>query len=297
MSTAPRENLGSNSATFNKENSSKIFFKEMEGIKFHFENDLATLTLNRPDKHNALSVQILKNLKELIKSLIQNKELKPRALFIKGEGDKSFCSGADISELVSMDTQDAYNYSLLGQHVTLLIERLPFPVFALVNGFTFGGGFEIALACDYIFSTPISSFAFPELKLGLIPGFGGTQRLSRILGRQKAKDIIFTGKAFTAQSLFDLGLIYQICSSPMEMEKSALLKVEEMKDSSPTALHIAKKVINLGLEMSFLEGLNLEMEEFSELFKTFDKKEGLEAFQEKRAPHFSGRNIQKDEIL
>jgi enoyl-CoA hydratase len=279
------------------------FCNNGNGLDFDIENAIAFVTINRPDKLNALNEDLLKNLKDLIKWLIQNKELKLKGLILQGSGDRSFIAGADIEELSKMDQKAAYNFSLLGQHVTLLLERLPFPVLALVQGFAFGGGMELAMACDFILASDKAQFALPELKLGLIPGFGGTQRLSRVVGKQKAKEIIFSGRMISAAEAYELGLVLKIVPQKEKEKEKETLKdeaiklIESFKKSSPASIHCAKKVIGQGVDLSLVEALNLELEEFSNLFTTADQLEGTQAFLEKRAAQFSPSKWEKDEML
>lgn len=248
------------------------------------------LTINRPDKLNALSIEVLTELKCVFTEL-QNKntDYHVRGVLLSGAGDKAFIAGADIKAMSSMSVDQASEFAKLGQDVTLLIERCSVPVVACVDGFALGGGCEIAMSADLIYATEKSVFGQPEINLALIPGFGGTQRLGRYIGQQKAKEMIYTGRNFKAPEAQSLGLVAQLFASREEMMTAALKFFETVKQKSPLILTYCKQTILDGDTLPIQEGLKVEQKAFAKLFSTDDKTEGLQAFLEKRPAVFKGR--------
>ena len=187
-----------------------------------------------------------------------------------------------------MSVSQAKEFGELGQRVTLLFEKLQLPVIACVNGFALGGGCEMAMSCDFIYATNAAVFGQPEVKLGLIPGFGGTQRLSKLIGRNKAKEIVYTGRNVKADEALSLGLVNKVFDSKGEMLSEAKKTILRMTKNSPYAISIAKKVMNTGNDLTVSEGLHHELNEFSNIFNSQDMKEGCRAFVDKRAASFKG---------
>ena len=253
------------------------------------ENEILTLSINRPKKLNALDIILLEELDGFLSRLRQLKDFSFRGFILTGSGEKAFIAGADIEQMVKMDPVEAEKFSVLGQKVSLLIEDLPFPVIAAVNGFALGGGCEMALSADFIFATQNAVFGQPEVKLGLIPGFGGTQRLSKIVGRNRAKEMIFSGRNIEANEALKIGLVLKVFENKESMLKEAKMVLGSMAKNSPLAIAKAKKVMNRGNDLIISDGLELESEQFSQLFFSQDMKEGTEAFLEKRRPHFLGK--------
>lgn len=263
--------------------------KEFSTIKFELKEKVGYLTINRPTKLNALNVDVLSELKELLNNLKTNDALAMAGLIVTGEGDKAFIAGADISEMSDMTPSDAYTFGSLGQQVSLQFENLSVPVIACVNGFALGGGCEMALSCDFIYATENAVFGQPEVKLGLIPGFGGTQRLAKIIGRNNAKELIFTGRNIKIDEALKLGLVVKKFATKDEMIAEAVKTISMIASNSPLAVAAAKKVMNEGVDLTINEGLQLEKRQFSGVFTSDDMKEGTQAFLEKRAPQFKGK--------
>lgn len=258
-----------------------------ETITFSKDGSFGLLTINREAKFNALNSQVLMELKEVLTELKDNKE-RLQGLIVTGSGEKAFIAGADIAEMSTMESDEAYDFAELGQEVTLLFEALPYPVIACVNGFALGGGCEMAMACDFIYATNNAVFGQPEVKLGLIPGFGGTQRLAKIIGRNKAKEIIYTGRNVKADEAFSLGLAVKLFASKDEMISAAKQTLSDVAKNSPLAVGLSKFVMNEGNDLSVEEGLSIEAKHFGDIFSSFDMKEGTKAFVEKRAAEFKG---------
>jgi enoyl-CoA hydratase len=263
--------------------------REWHTLKVDVKDSFATITVNRPTKLNALNIELLHELKELLQEINKNDEFLIKGLMLTGEGEKSFVAGADIAEMSDMNPSDAYTFGHLGQQVTLLFENLNIPVIACVNGFALGGGCEIAMSCDFIYATENALFGQPEVKLGLIPGFGGTQRLAKLVGRNHAKEIIYTGRNVNAQEAKELGLVVKIFKTKSEMIDTAIKTLKAINANSIFAVSIAKKVMNEGVDLTINEGLQLEKRQFSGIFTSEDMREGTKAFVEKRAAQFKGK--------
>ncbi|MGE3610504.1 MAG: enoyl-CoA hydratase/isomerase family protein [Bacteriovoracaceae bacterium] len=259
---------------------------KFETLGFEIKDDLGFLTINRPAKLNALNIQVLRELKDCLREL-QSESIK--GLVVTGEGEKAFIAGADIAEMRPMATPEAKAFSELGQQVTLLFENLPYPTLAAVNGFALGGGFEMALSCDFIFATKNAVFGLPEVKLGLIPGFGGTQRLARVVGLSRAKELMFSGRNVMSDEAKSLGIALEVFEN-----KSALLEgvqnwFKMALQNSTYAISRAKLSLQQGYEENLVKGLELEKNEFGNLFSSYDMQEGTAAFIEKRKPLFKGK--------
>jgi enoyl-CoA hydratase len=263
--------------------------RDWHTLKIELSNHFAVITINRPTKLNALNIELLGELKELLLELKKDENFSVKGILLTGEGDKSFIAGADIAEMSDMTPSDAYTFGHLGQQVTLLFESLHVPVIACVNGFALGGGCEIAMSCDFIYATENALFGQPEVKLGLIPGFGGTQRLAKIVGRNHAKEIIYTGRNVKAPEATSLGLVLKTFATKAEMMDVARKTLEQITANSSFAVSIAKKVMNEGIDLTISEGLQLEKRQFSGIFTSEDMREGTRAFIEKRAPQFKGK--------
>ena len=258
-------------------------------LKIDVANHFATITINRPTKLNALNVELLNELKELLLELNKDEDFSIKGVIVTGEGDKAFIAGADIAEMSDMTPSDAYTFGHLGQQVTVLFETLGVPVIACVNGFALGGGCEIAMCCDFIYATSNAVFGQPEVKLGLIPGFGGTQRLAKLVGRNRAKEMIYTGRNVKADEALSIGLAVKLFSSKEQMMEEAIKALTAISSNSSFAVSIAKKVMNDGVDLTISEGLQLEKRQFSAIFSSEDMREGTRAFVEKRAPNFKGK--------
>lgn len=254
-------------------------------IIFEEREALALVRLNRPGKRNALTTAMLERLGELFASIEKRHDL--RALILTGEGGEAFSAGTDITELASLDAEGARRASRRGQEVCDLIERCGVPVIAAVNGVAAGGGCELALACHLRVASRAARFQLPETKLGVIPAYGGTQRLSRVIGSGRALEMMLTGRSVPADEALRLGLVNRVSESARLLDDATAL-AQEIMQLAPLAIRACLKAVTRGLELPLEEGLKLEAELFSALFATADVREGTRAFLEKRAPVFKG---------
>ncbi len=258
-----------------------------ETIQLEKVGNVAVLTVNREKSLNALNLQVHTELKACLSVLKKNTE-KFQGLILTGAGDKAFIAGADIVEMSKMSSEEAYNFATLGQEVSLLFEALPFPAIACVNGFALGGGCEMAMSCDFIYATETAVFGQPEVKLGLIPGFGGTQRLSKLIGRNRAKELIYSGRSVKVDEAKEMGLVVRVFATKEELLSAAMRALEKIGTNSPLAVSVAKRVMNEGNDLTIREGLQVEAKQFGEIFGSYDMKEGTAAFTEKRSANFKG---------
>lgn len=256
---------------------------EYQTLAYAEEDGIGVLTFNRPEQLNALSTQVLN---ELILFSRNIKAQKIKGLIVTGSGEKAFIAGADIKAMASMSAKEAEDFAERGQHASLLLEDLPFPVVAAVNGFALGGGLEMALSCDFILASENAVFGLPEVSLGLIPGFGGTQRLGKIIGRNRAKEMIFTGRMVKAAEALEMGLLLSSHSNKEDLLEACRKIINSAAKNSLNAIAVAKYVINRGADQSVEEGLVIEKTKFAEVFESSDMKEGTQAFLEKRKPQF-----------
>lgn len=240
--------------------------------------------INRPDVYNAVNLDAIVELERAIQSLGEDDDV--MVIIITGEG-KAFVSGSDISKLVEMNSISAREYSQIGQRVLSLIENIEKPVIAAVNGFALGSGCELAMACDMRIASEKAKFGQPEVKLGLIPGHAGTQRLARLVGAAKAKELIFTGEMIDAQEALRIGLVNKIVAPESLLDEAKNL-AKRIMEVGPTAVCIAKTVINRGVDANLTTANSYETEAFSILFSTEEAKEGMKAFLEKRRPKWAG---------
>ena len=255
----------------------------LETLSFEESNGLGTLTINRPGKLNALNIQVLRELKSFLSEL-HSSSLK--GLIVTGEGEKAFIAGADIAEMKPMTNSEANAFSELGQQVTLLFESMPFPTIAAVNGYALGGGFEMALSCDFIYSTTNAVFGLPEVKLGLIPGFGGTVRLARAVGERRAKEIMFSGRSVSSDEALKLGITLERFSTKTELIEGCKKWFSMSMQNSVHAIARAKHSMRMSNEEIIHDGLKQEREEFGNIFQTSQMIEGTAAFLEKRKANF-----------
>jgi len=256
-----------------------------ENIIANEEQELGTIIVNRPDKLNALNIQTVEELHSAFLAFRDNPLVK--AVLLTGSGDKAFIAGADIGELAKLDNESGRVYVLKGQEMTRQIENFPKPVIAAVNGFALGGGTEVALACHIRIASDNAKMGQPEVKLGLIPGFGGTQRLARLVGKGQAMELILTGKMISAQHALQIGLVNQVVAQP-DLLPTCQNLAKKMIINGPLALEYAIQAINRGLDNTLDEGLLLEADLFGKACLTKDSKEGTLAFLEKRKADFKG---------
>jgi len=247
---------------------------------------VSTCTINRPQVLNALDDGTLRELLDFVGRLGDRHEA--RALILTGAGEKAFIAGADIAYMAKLDPRGARAFAELGHSVCDAFAALPVPVIAAVNGFALGGGTEIALACDLIYASKKAKFGQPEVKLGVIPGFGGTQRLARRVGLGRAKEIIFAGEMVTADEALRIGLVNAV-TEPAELLPRARALAEAIAKRGPVAVADAKRAIDRGYDLPLALANELERHFFAGLFATKDQREGMAAFVEKRDPKFEGR--------
>jgi len=248
------------------------------------DGHVSTLTINRPDKLNALSREVLSDLSAAIEAVSANEEA--WAAVITGTG-KAFVAGADIAAMKNMTEAEGLEFGALGHRVLTAIENLRCPVIAAVNGFALGGGCELALACDFIYASSKAKFGQPEVNLGIIPGFGGTQRLPRRVGSAAARELIYTGKMINAEEALRIGLANAVFQ-PDELLAAATKTAAEITSKGPLAVAAAKRLIRDGADLPLPEANQVEQAAFGEAFGTEDQSEGMGAFIEKRTPAFKG---------
>ncbi len=249
-------------------------------------DQIATITINRPEALNALDAVRL----ELLLASIQATSADPgiRAIILTGAGDRAFAAGADIAAMRDMNAHQALAFAKLGQAVCYSLESAPQPVIAAVNGFALGGGCEIALACDIRICSENAVFGQPEVTLGIPPGWGGTQRLPRLVGPGIAKELIYTGRQVTAQEALAIGLVNGVV--PLEqLKESAREMAARIAANAPLAVEFSKVAINRAFEEPLTAGLAEEARLFADAFNTTDQREGMSAFLARRKPHFQGR--------
>lgn len=256
-----------------------------ENIIFTVENNIATIFFNRPKALNALNNALFDELNTALDMVRDDSSI--RVLILTGAGDKAFVAGADISELAQMNPLQAKFFSRKGQKIFSKIEDLPIPAIAAVNGFALGGGSEAALACDFIYASEKAVFGLPEITLGLIPGFGGTQRLARLVGNNRAKELVFTGKNIRADKALEYGIANKVCS-PETLMAEVLKTATLIAAKGKVALRAAKEVIQNGTAADLQTGCRIENDGFGIAMVSEDAKEGTTAFLEKRKPVFKG---------
>ena len=246
-------------------------------------DQIGILTIDRQDSLNAMNPDVLKELDQSVKEFISDEDL--GVIIITGAGEKAFIAGADIKLMKDLDTKGGLEFGKLGQEVTMTIEDSPKPVLAAINGFALGGGCEISMACHVRYASENAIFAQPEVKLGLIPGWGGTQRLPRIVGMGNATELIIGGHMIDAKEALRIGLVNKIFPLDHLMEETINFAKEILKNG-PDCIAESLRCINNSAGHSLMEGLDIEVEAFSELFGTDETTEGLNAFVDKRKPKF-----------
>ena len=258
---------------------------EFTNLLLEIENGIATITINRPKALNALNRETLEELGQAFRALKKNAEVS--VVILTGGGEKAFVAGADIAEMQAMTVLEAREFSAFGQQVMAAIEKLDKPVIAAVNGYALGGGCELAMACDIRVVGEKARFGLPEVSLGVIPGFGGTQRLGRLVGKGRAKELVFTGDMIGAEEAYRIGLANQIVPAGELLEKCKEMAVKIVSKGS-VAVRLSKEAINQGMELDIDKAVAYETELFSLCFATDDQKEGMQAFVEKRTADFKG---------
>lgn len=256
-----------------------------ETIKYHVKDNIAIVTINRPEALNAVNSRMLNELLSVAGEIAKEDSI--RVVILTGEG-KAFVAGADISEMKDFGVTEGYEFSDLGHRAFLAFEELDKPVIAAVNGFALGGGTELALACDFILASDKAKFGQPEVNLGVIPGFGGTRRLARAVGINKARELIYSGEIIGAEEARRIGLVSEVYGGSELMDK-AFEKAGLIASKGPCSVASAKSVINKGADLPLESALELEKQAFSAIFGTEDQTEGMGAFIEKRKPVFKGK--------
>jgi len=258
---------------------------EFKNLLFEVENGVATITFNRPKALNAMNSETMKELMSVVQHCKNNDSIK--VLILTGAGEKAFVAGADISEMQNLRSKVALTFMELGNETLRLLETMPKPSIAAINGFALGGGTEITMACDIRFASETARFGQPEILIGLIPGWGGTQRLPRLIGMGRAKELIMSGEMIDANRAYEIGLINRVFSADQLLAETKKF-AEKLAGMPGFALKMAKHAINFGYDLSFDNAFRLEVECCAQCFSTDDQKEGMKAFIEKRKPVFTG---------
>jgi len=257
-----------------------------ENVLFEKKNAIAYVTVNRPKVLNALNMATMEELRQAFTDIKQDATI--RVAILTGAGEKAFVAGADINELAKHQVISAKEYTHRGQAVLDLIENLGKPVIACVNGFALGGGCELAMACSFRLANENARFSQPEVKLGIMPGYGGTQRLPRLIGKGMALQLLLTGEMIRAQEAHRIGLVNEVTSAA-ELIPRAEAIAQQIIATAPLAVQYTLEAVNHGMQMSLTDGLYLEAALFGVCCATEDKKEGTTAFLEKRPAVFEGR--------
>jgi len=257
-----------------------------ENIIFARDDAIGVLKVNRPKSLNALNPATVREIAACLDEVRGDPSI--RCLIVTGEGDRAFVAGADISAMATMTAMEGQAFSELGLGVLRKLELLPIPVIAAVNGFALGGGTELALACDLIIAADTAKFGQPEINLGVIPGFGGTQRLARRIGLPRARELIYSGDMIDAETALRMGLVNKVVPLAALMNEAKAL-AQKLATKPPIAIQQAKAAINAGVDMDLDNGCRFENEAFALTFATEDKVEGMQAFLEKRPAQFKGK--------
>jgi len=255
-----------------------IIYEKSEGI--------ATITLNRPEALNAFSKEVVEEIMHALDDVKNDEGV--RVVVLTGAGEKAFSAGADIKAMVGMTALKARELSLMGEKLCLAFENLEKPVIAALNGYALGGGLEVAMSCDIRIASENARVGQTEINIGLIPGWGGTQRLTRLIGRTKAKELVFTGRMIDAKTAEQLDIVNMVVP-PDKFKETVRQFATELASKAPAAIRVAKALINKGADISLDSALALEREGFGVVASTEDLKEGVSAFTEKRKPIFKGK--------
>ena len=250
------------------------------------DDAVAVVTVNRPDALNALDAPTLTELRDRLRETADDPEV--RVVVLTGAGDRAFVAGADIKYMSGLGVDEAREWGRLGQEAGRLLETMPKPTIAAINGFALGGGCELALACDFRYASTGAKLGQPEVNLGIIPGWGGTQRLSRAVGIGLAKELILTGRMVDADEALRIGLVNAVFE-PVELREKTMETARALAAKGPLALAAAKAALNRALAGDHAENLEREADDFGQLFSSDDAREGMTAFAEKREPSFKGR--------
>jgi enoyl-CoA hydratase len=257
-----------------------------ESLRVSRAGAVVTLTVDRPQALNALDPTTLRALGRALDEMRDDGAT--RCVVVTGAGSKAFVAGADIAAMLEMSGVEGRRFARLGQAVFRRLEELPIPAIAAVNGFALGGGLELALACDFILASATARFGQPEVNLGIMPGFGGTQRLPRRIGVARARELIYSGATIDAAEALRIGLVNRVLPPEQLMEETFAL-ASALAEKAPLALQQAKAAINAGLDTDLENGCRYEAEAFGVAFGTEDRREGMRAFLDKRPPRFAGK--------
>lgn len=258
---------------------------EYSFIQLQKENEVAIITLNRPPM-NPLNSQVYRELSQVADELQSDDTVK--AVIITGSGEKAFAAGTDVMEMVNLSPIEIYNFCQFSRSALEKIENLNKPVIAAVSGFALGGGCELALTCDFRLASETAKFGLPEINLGIIPGTGGSQRLARLVGANKAKELIYFGDPVDAVQAEKIGLVNKVI--PADIFRQETLKyAQKLASKATVAMQMAKEVINTGINMDISSALKLEIQNVATVFASEDGREGMRAFAEKRKPNFIGK--------
>jgi len=256
-----------------------------ENIIFEIEGDVAVIRFNRPKALNAINPGVLEEVGDALNKIEADSGV--RVLVLTGEGEKAFVAGADIAYMVKLSPLEGREFSRGGHELLFRLENLPIPVIACVNGFALGGGTEIAMACDFIYASENAKFGQPEINLGVIPGFGGTQRLSRLVGKAMAKELCMTGMMISAQEAKEIGLVNRVFPHDKLWEET-LKTANLMAGKGKVSLRAVKRCIDRGFDVDLTSGCYMEADAFALCKASPDATEGMSAFLEKRKPEFKG---------
>ena len=256
-----------------------------KNIIFEKQGKVAVIKFNRPKALNAINPDVLAEVDKALDEIDADASL--GALILTGEGDKAFVAGADIAHMINLTPLQARKFSRDGQAVLFRLESLPIPVIACVNGFALGGGTEITMACDFIYTSENARFGQPEINLGLIPGFGGTQRLARLVGKAMAKELCMTGDMITAAEAKKIGLVNKLFP-PEKLWEETMKTANILASKGKVSMRAAKRCVDRGLDVDLHSGCYMESDAFSVCMTSPDGKEGMSAFLEKRKPAFKG---------
>jgi len=257
-----------------------------KNILFDVETNIAIITFNRPSVLNAMNLETILELNKAIRECGEDENIK--VVVLTGAGDRAFVAGADITYFKGKKPQEIMKFMEIGQSTLRLMETMGKPVIAAVNGFALGGGTEISMACDIRFASDKARFGQPEILLGLIPGWGGTQRLARLVGIGRAKELVMSGEQITAQRAYEIGLVNRVFPAAQLMEEVKKF-AQKLAEMPPFAIKMAKCAINYGYDLSLENAMNLEIQCNAQCFSTQDVKEGVTAFLERKKPHFTGK--------
>jgi len=259
---------------------------EFKNVIFEKSDGIATVTLNRPEALNAFSKDVIKEILQALEDIRSDENI--RVVVLTGAGEKAFSAGADIKAMAGMTALKARELSLMGEQLCVALENLEKPVIAALNGYALGGGLEVAMSCDIRIASENARVGQTEINIGLIPGWGGTQRLTRLIGKTKAKELVFTGRIIDAKTAEQLGIL-NIVAPQDKFRETVRQFALELASKAPIAVRVAKALINKGADISLESALELEREGFGVVASTEDLKEGVSAFTEKRKPTFKGK--------